>query len=402
MSSPIVEAKLWRTDHRGTKLEDITAGLIQASVQMDPENDQTYALDAIMEWDAYQPLREYIDWVVPEITVTWPDGTIRKGPLGLYLLIDPATVRGETQAYAHLRGMDNLWLLSAQGFDDDELPTKRRGLVGVKKSDFMRTLLQSMVVSERAADHVQYAIPPSAATFRRSYEWSIEEKKLAVANEVLEGMGCWPLWATKRGVLTTRQMGTTMLQMQHPVRTYIANIPPGFTVAPRLLPIGGIASEIVGDIRTAPGFDDLLNTILVINNDSKLGKIFVEQTVTDPKNTRSAMHERKRKVRRRRHNKTIDDPAIAKQIGNGILDKLGTYNEIYEFDAVIDPQPEMAREVIDILAWDALGRAIGDNFGRSKALVHRVGYTFSADEGIMTITAGRIDRSEGGLTAVSA
>lgn len=400
MSSPTIEAKLWRTDHNGNKLEDITTGMIQASVQMDPENDQTYTLDAIMEFDAYQPLLEYIDWVVPEITVTWPSGLVRKGRLGLYILIDPATVRGETHAYVHLRALDNLWLLSAQGFGTSQIDdsVRRRAFAGQRKTTFLRSLLESMVVSDFPYDHVRYAVPDTAATFVTNYEWSIEERKLAVANEVLEGMSCWSLWATKNGVLTSRERGDVMLRMQHPVRTYTANIPPDLTIASRLLPLGGAASEVVGDIRTSPGFDDLLNTVLIINQDPKGdASIYSERTVTDPTNRRAAMYTQQRQDRRRYYNKTIDDAGLAGQLGNGILDHLSTFNEIYEFDAVLDPEPEFAREVIDLLIWDALGRRVA----RSKALVHRVSYTFTPDEGVMTITAGRIDTAEGGLSPVA-
>lgn len=402
MSSPIVETQLWRTDHLGNKLEDVTTGMIEGQVVMDTENDQTYQLDAIMEYDAYQEffhLREYTDagWIMPEATVTWPNGVVRRGPLGLFILIDPATVRGETLGYVHLRAMDNLWLLSSQGFGDDEL-APRKGLLGVRKSVFVRELLTSMVVSERKSDHVRFAIPRTAHAFRRNYEWSTDEVKLTVANEVLEGMGCWPLWASKRGVLTSREMGVVMLRMQHPVKTYIANIPEGFSVAPRLLPVGGIPSEIVGDIRTAPGYDDLLNTILIINDDSKLGRIYVEKTVTNPDNRRSAMHEANRKHHKRRHNRIVDDTPTAGQVATGILDKLSTENEVFEFDAVLDPEPDFAREVVDLLVWDALERRVA----RSKCLVQRVAYSFTPDEGTMTMTVGRVTDAEGGLAVDAA
>jgi hypothetical protein len=393
MSSPVIETRLWRTDYRGTKLEDITAGLVEASVVMDTENDQTYQLDAIMELDAYEPLQEYIDWIVPELTVTWPDGTVRQGPLGLFILIDPATVRGETLGFVHMRAMDVLWLMNSQGFADDEIPS-RKGLVGIKKTAFVRQLIRTMAISETPGAEARHAIPSTLQTFRRSYEWSTEDTKLEIANEVLEGMGCWPLWASKRGVLTSREMGIVMLRMQHPVKTYIANIPEGLSVAERLLPLGGLPSEIVGDIRTAPGFDDLLNTILMINEDSKLGKIYVEKTVSNPNNRRAALHRAKRKFRRWKHNRIVDDGTTGDHVVTGILDKLSTQNEIFEFDCVLDPEPDFAREVVDLLIWDANERRIA----RSKCLVHRVAYNFSASDGIMKMTVGRIADAEGGLS----
>lgn len=398
MTSPIIEGRLWRSDYTGAKLEEITAGLLQASVQMDPDNDQTYELNAIMDYDAWLRLRPYIDWIVPELVVTWPDGTVRRGALGLYLLIDPATTRGETRAYVHLKAMDPLWLLSSQGFADDELPDNRKALLGRNKGTFVRQLLNSMVVSERATDRVRSAIPQTELRFRRPFEWPVEDNKLEVVNEVLEGMGCWPLWSSKRGVLTSREMGAVMLRMQHPVRTYIANIPEGFTVHSRLLPLGGMASEVANVIDTSPGFDDLLNTILIINDDSKLGRFYVERTVKNPQNRRAAMHPAKRKHRKSRHNKTVDDTVTAGKVATGILDKLSTFNETVRLDVMPDPEPDFAREVIDLLVWDALERRVA----RAKYLVHRVSYWFTPNEGTMTIECGRIDDAEGGLAVEAA
>lgn len=402
MSSPQIQSFLWRSNSSGDKLEDITDGLLQGSVQMDPDNDMTYQFDAIMHYDAWLRLRPYIDWVIPEMRVVWPDGTVRHGRLGLYILIDPATTRGETVAYVHLKAMDPLWLLARQGFgpEDDVL---RRIEGGVNKGNRVRDILNTMVVSERAADRVKRAIPTTAHTMRRRHEWESEATKLEVVNELLEGMGCWPLWASKRGVLTSRQNGTTMLRMQHPVRSYTANIPDGYTVANRILPVGNMASEILGIIETSPGFDEFLNTVLVINDDPKLPRIFAESTVTNPQNPRAAMHERHRRHNKRKHNKIIDDSPTAKQIATGILDKLSTYYEVIQLQVVPDPEPEFAREVIDVLAWDALGRPIGDPAfsGRSKYLVHRVTYGMTPDNGTMVIEAGRIDSAEGGLVEVA-
>jgi hypothetical protein len=404
MTSPTVEGTIWRSNYRGDRLEDITDGMIQASVTMDTSNDQTYQLDAIYDYDKWLKLDPYIDWIVPYLTVTWPNGVVRKGPLGLYILLDPNTARGETRAYVHLRAMDNLWLLSTQGFDDDELPKNKKALNGVDKWRFVSEILQSMVVSEDTSEHVRYAIPHTAHKFRQTFEWPMEEKKITVANEVLEGMGCWPLYSTKRGVLTSKENGAIQLRMQHPVKSFIANIPEGFTVSDRLLPLGGGASEIVGTIDTDPGFGDLLNTILIINDDSRLGKIYVEKTITNPHNRRSRHHKRNRRERKEKHNKVIEEETTASQIATGILDQLSTYNEIIRLPCVIDPEPEFARESIEVLAWDALGRPVGDIAfgGRSKYLVHRVAYTFSPGDGIMEIECGRIDGAEGGLIPLEA
>jgi hypothetical protein len=404
MSSPTVESKLYRSNHRGERLEDITDGMIQASVTMDPSNDQTYQLDAVYDYDAWLELDPYIDWVMPWSTTTWPDGTVRDGPLGLYLLLDPQTSRGETRAYVRLQAMDNLWLLSTQGFDEDELPKTKKALINVPKWKFVEEILQSMIVSEETGDHVRYAIPHTAHKFRRPMEWPLEDKKIDVSNEVLEGMGCWKLNSTKKGVLMSRESGAIQVRMQHPVRTFAANTPEGFTIAERIKPLGGLNSEIVGTIDTDPGFGELLNTIMIINESSKLGRIYNEKTVTNPKNRRSKMHKRNRKERREKHNKAIEENETAGQIATGILDQLSTYNEIIRVTTVLDPEPEFARECIDVIAWDALGRPIGDRAfgGRSKYLVHRVVYTFTAKEGVMEIEAGRVDTAEGGLIPVAA
>jgi hypothetical protein len=412
MTSPSIEGKLWRSNYQGVKLQEITTGMLEASVLMDTDNDQTYQLDAIMHYDAWKQLTPYIDWIIPELIVRWPDGTVRQGPLGLYLLIDPATTRGENRAYVHLRAMDPLWLLARQGFTTAEMPTARKVLTGVNRSGFVRTLLNTMVVSETVGERVRYAVPWTAHTFVDAYEWDETENKLDVANEVLEGMGCWPLWASKTGVLTTREYG--LAQYQHPVRTYSANIPEGFTIADRIKPIAGMASEVAGIIDTAAGFEHLLNTVLVVNDYSTLGGIYTEveeelenddRDDEDDDRDRGGDGKKKKKKRRRRakrrkkakHNKHVTDAPTATRVATGILDKLNTFNETIRLDVVPDPEPEFAREAIDLLIWDTAERGIA----RSKYLVHRVTYRFTPLHGTMTIECGRIDMAEGGLIATA-
>lgn len=397
MTSPIVEGKLWRTDCLGNKLEDITRGMLEASVQMDTENDQTYELNAIFDYDAWLRLKPYEDWIVPELTVSWPDGTVRQGPLGLFILLDPDTTRGETKAFVHLRAMDPLWLLASQ--ETATLPAPGRlAQLNMNMAVFLRTLLNAMIISDDPNQNVRHAIPNTAHSFRSAVEWGENDNMLDMANTVAEGMGCYPLWSSKKGVLTTSETGEK-LRLQHPVRTYVANLPPNLTIADRLLPLGGMGSEIVGVISTSPGFDDLLNTVLMVNDDPVIGRIFAEARVTETadKNRRGKHHHRNRKKHHKKHNKVVPTTAVAQKVANGILDKLSTYNEIYSFEAIVDPQPDFAMAVIDLFLWDAVDRRVA----RAKALVHRVAYRFTASSGTMTIEAGRIDDAEGALEFVA-
>lgn len=388
MTSPTIQGILWRSNASGHYLEDLSAGLIQATATMDPENDQTWSLDATMDYDAWMTLTPYIDWIAPELVVTWPNGLVRRGQLGHYILIDPPTSRGEITATVQLQAMDPLWLLARQGFKDPLTVDP-----GENKSQAIRQILRQMTVSDDPNEHIRAAIPDTALTFRKSTEWDNTTNMLEIVNEILQGAGMWPLWSSKQGVLTTRQMGATMIQMQHPVRTYSANVPDGYHLNPTTTPLAGLPSEIVDVIETTPGFDDLLNQILMTNDDPTAGRIHSSKVVTNPNNRRAAFHNQQRRQSKKHHNKTLDDQGTADQVANGILDKLGTYNETIRITALPDPVPEFEREVIDCLIWDALGREVA----RSKYLVHRVAYGFTPSDGIMTIDAGRVDMAEGSL-----
>lgn len=388
MSAPIIEATMYRCTYDGSRIEDVSGAFVAATVTMDPENDQTWSLEATATWDGYNALSPYLDWLAPVLTVTWPDGTVRQGQLGLYLVTKSPATRGETSTSVRLRALDPLWLVARQRLREKVV---WRG--GSQKDRALRQVLDSVVLTRTPSDRRRFSVPNTGKTFRKDKEFPKHTNKLELANAIAHGMGCYSLWTTKRGVITTKRMGEARLRQREPVRTYTANLPPALAASGLPAPLGGVASEVVGTIAMTPAGDDLLNEILLINDDSELPAITGKARVRNPQNDRAALIEEGRIHTRRMHHHLIDDNATAGEVASALLDDLSAHDDAMTLTVLPDPVPEFVRETVNLFLYDASGGRIA----HAHYAVHRVKYGFLPASGTMEMDVGRISDAEGAL-----
>lgn len=396
MSAPIVQSKLYRCDYAGNRLEDVSDIVIEVRASCNPENDQTWQLDATVRWDAYRELiAPYLDperpdlvWIAPELTVTWPNGVVRQGQIGLYLIMESPVKHTETSATVALRAFDPLWLLARQGLK------KRLELrENTSKDRALRVILDNAVLTDDPNGRRRFAIPESNHRFRKDSEYPKDWNTLEVANQLAQGMGCYNLWATGLGVVTTKRMGEARLRNRTPVKTYSAHVPASVVLAGHQLSLNHPFSEIVGTVDTAPYDESLLNEILIVNDDPGLPRIHVKRRVNNPRNRRHALMRRQRRRERRIRNRLLDDEATAGEVAEALLDELSTRNRTARLTVMPDPEPSFIRETIDCFVWDAWGNEVLTG----QYAVHGASYTFrpSDNSGLMTLDIGRIDDAEG-------
>ena len=103
----------WDNQHFEDLAEHIEG---EPQITADPSRDGTWILDADMTLDGWDQLDEYLDWLAPVVTARYPDGTIRKRQLGLYIVLDAAETRQEFTGTANLDARDPCWVLGAQAF----------------------------------------------------------------------------------------------------------------------------------------------------------------------------------------------------------------------------------------------------------------------------------------------
>lgn len=394
MSSPIVESWVWRADYLGNRVEDISDIIMDLRATCNPDNDQTWQMDATVSWRDYRTrLTPYEDWIFPEMRVTWPDGTVRAGRLGLYLVIESPAQRGEDGGTVRLRAMDPLWLVARQGFAR-KLPVYK----GEQKDVVLRRVLDETVLSHNPGGGRRFAIPDTNQAFKKAHEWPRDTNRLEMCNELAQGMGCYNLWTAPHGVIVTRRMGEARLSAQTPVRTYSANVPPRITLGEWQQPLGGVASEVVGAVDTSPFDDSLLNEILICNDDPDLPRINVRGEIRGKggKNPRSVFKKNGRTHSRKIYNPVLDDDATAKQVANALLEGLSTKNRTARLTVLPDPQPDFARAVVDCLIWDSEGYEVA----RGRYAVHQVEYNLLPrnNAATMMLDIGRIDNIDDGST----
>lgn len=380
-----VEGRVYRATYDNAWLADISEAFTSVSVSMDTEREYTWEMNATMTWEGWQRLRPYYDWLAPELIVTYPDGTVRRGQLGLYLVLDSPETHQETSATVSLVAEDPLWLLDRGGF-----PAKYSVPANMRKTRAVREIIDGAVLTDAESGKQRYAIAQSDHIFRKPFEWPRSVSRLDACNEILEGCAHYPLWTSKRGIITTKRMGESRLANRHPVRVYSTHVPERFTLDRRDRPLGELASEVVGVVQTTPKAQDLTNEILIVSDSARGSRIEVLGRITHPNNPRSVLYNRgphgRRKVRRI-HNQVLEEDATAREVADALVDELSTRNVTIRLEVLPDPEPEFARETIGLAIWNAHG----DRIALGQYAVHRVSYGFTPATATMTIDCGRVD-----------
>lgn len=397
MSQLRISSRMYRCTYDNQRLEEITDYLLSGSVTMDPGRDVTWTLDAEITPEGWDQLKPYRDWVAPWLTVEYPDGSVREGQLGLYLVLDSPQRHDEITGAVQLEAMDALWLLNAQG-----LGANLRAAKDVNKRDLVMQLLDYAVLTETGRGANLYTIPKLEhdnprrdAKFAKTMEWPAYTSRLQAINDILRGAGAYSLWATRTGRLTTRERGREKLSQRAAVRTYYANLPEGVRVRRGQEAPGGLMSEVVGTVVTTPRSVDLMNEIVVVGSDpppetddadggrKKRGK----HRISHPDNKRSKDVTAGRKGRATRRYPVLDDDATAARVAKALAEELSTRNVTATVTVLPDPSLDLTHETVNLLIYRPDGRKVAGG----QYAVHSVRYGFTPDDGVMELELGRID-----------
>lgn len=396
----VAETRFYRATHDNVHLEDVTWAFLSARVSADAGRDETWTLDAELTIEGWEYFDPYLDWVAPVLTVWYPDGTVRRGQLGLYLVLDSDEDRSETYGTVTLEARDPLYLLGIQAFEEHVYAPAGKG-----KLRTIREILDGAVLTEGSGGKPRYVIHGNEKDFRREAEWPRNTLRLDLCNEIAEGAGILPLWTTQRGVVLSRDRGTGKLKDRQVARTFLANVPDDVEIGARATRRHEAFGHVVGPIRTTPKSRDMTNEVVIVGEVPWDPPREKRHRADHPDNTRSDRRERRKERRReqeqiqnrrRRHRRWVhrhpllDDDATAKQVARALLDELSTQNTIVRFSSMPDPQPEYVREVVALGIWDAHKRRIA--FG--KYAVHSVIWDLTNTSAVMTIEAGKVQNAD--------
>lgn len=398
MPTVTMQSRMYRATYDNERLEDLSEYLIEARVSVDPTRDVTWVLDATITRDGWERLTPYQDWLAPVMTITYPDGTVRHGQLGLYLVMESTETRDEYTATVQIEARDPLWLLSQQGYgvrlvtDNDNIAKKPTLIINTSddRVRVVKAILDSAVLTESSSGRQRYSIQGSGGTFRRKREWPRKTPLLEIANDILQAAGYYPLWTTGRGIFTSRQRGIDRLRDRQPVRVYSANVPDTQIIRRQDLPLGSLPSEVIGPVELMPGPADLDNEIVIVvdSPDSVIREARIE---VNPGNARGKSANKGRRSRKIRYPRGIDDDATAQRVARALADELSARNKLARITVVPDPQADFVRETVGLAVWDTNGERVAVG----QYVVNTVTYGFTPSTALMTLDLGRIDDAEG-------
>jgi hypothetical protein len=403
-----VNARLYRSTFDNRWQEDLSDWVIDGAVDADPGRALTWSLDCTLAGEGWARLRPYLDWVAPWLSISYPDGSVSEGQLGLYLVLDSPAARRESGFTVDLRAVDPLWLLDAQEF---ALPVRARA--GTKKTDLVRRILRNAVLTGGSeGDRTdpeelgqapnpprRLSIPDLDRVFRKDAEWPRDTSRLELVNEVLQGAGCTPLFSTAEGVLAARRLGREGADGVHdrlgdrtPVRTYVANLPPGRELAGGARPFSrGMTGDVVGVIDTTPKADRLEDEVALVNDRPEGGRIQRRFQVRDRDNPRAVWTDNGRRRRRRIHGRLVEEDATAHEVAQALVEQLSLRTTTATVRVLPEPDLELLYETVGLAVWDRNG----DPAANGQWAVQRVRWGFTPSDAVMELGLGRVDGLEG-------
>lgn len=351
-----VKGQMYRATWDNRWVEDISDYVIDCNVSMDTTREVTWQMSANFTWEGYQQLEENFDWLAPVLTIEYPDGTSATKQLGLYFLVPGAATRGEYERSVQVSAFDPLWLLAKQGFTG----AVRTAKAGVEeRMRVVRDILDGAVLTGgdgAGTGPKRYSGPNSGKSWRKRREWSDDNDRLGLVNEILEGAGMYPLWTLYNGEMRWRKRGESRMRDRKPVRLWAANLPPGSRIDSTIPRVAVLSSEVVGAIKTKSAAMDAYDEVLIVNDDPDTKRVRVRGRIRGGKKN-------KRVVTGRGDNKHVkklripyvDDEATAAEIAAALADELSNRQSGVEIGVLPDPRPDYAHETVELAVWDAYG-----------------------------------------------
>lgn len=351
-----VKGQMYRATWDNRWVEDISHMVIDCNVSMDTTREVTWQMTANFTWDGYQELEENFDWLAPVLTITYPDGTSATKQLGLYFLVPGGATRGEYERTVQVSAFDPLWLLARQGFTG----AVRTAKAGVEeRMRVVRDILDGAVLTGgdgAGTGPKRYSGPNSGKNWRKRREWSDDNDRLALVNEILQGAAMYPLWTIYNGEMRWRKMGEGRLRDRKPVRLWAANLPPGSRVDSTIPRVTTLSSEVVGAIKTTSAAMDAYDEILIVNDDPDTKRVRVRGRVKGGKKHKRVVTGRgdNRRVKKLRV-PYVDDDATAEEIARALADQLSNRQDGVDVNVLPDPRPDYCHETVELAVWDAYG-----------------------------------------------
>lgn len=371
---------MWRADASFRLLEDLSAHVISASVTADRSRQAAWTMTCRMDQAGWARLRPWDDWLVPVLYVTDAQGVTRSGFLGHYVVLPSPVTHYEHMGEYDIDCRSAEYLLAQQAF--------KGKLVIAKGTHLSRTaawvIESSALGNSQIRPRLQMIHPNKLSTER--YEFSREQSKLAIANELLEAANMQPVWSSRSGILRSQRTDTQRYQEMQPVRLWAANFDPRVAtgrVRKLASELPASSRDISGVVRRIPSLGDAENEITVYTTDPRQGQRRATYTITDPTNPISVTWTgrwRNKAFGRR----MLPAGSGARDLARALAEEVGTRIDQVELSVIPDPEPDLLDKVVYLAVYRIDGAPAA--VGRFRVL--KIEYGFTVSNALMKLTLG--------------
>lgn len=311
--------KLYKVSKYNDILEDISATVLEGSVTWDSTRKIPMTLSARLTKDA--SVTPYTDYLAPYLTVEYDNGTTATSQLGLYSVVPYKQTATIAERSFTIDGRDGCWALSEDVFSDGY--TAPQGAQYIAEA---RSILTSSGITNTALTGPSTTIPEALS-------WKPGTAKLDVINDLLRGVGNYPLYFDKVGV--ARSTPYVAMKDATAATKYSTRTPQRVGV--------------IGTFSIEPVVADIYNKVVVVKDNSNQAPI-VETKRNMNMASPTSIPRIGREIAKVIRDGNLADSAAAKARAQKELDDGATINNRISLSTLHDPERGFY-EAIELDVW---------------------------------------------------
>lgn len=351
-----IEAKLYRATRANVVQDDLSALVVSGKVSHNVDSDtQSWCDLALLDTTVLTP---YVDWVRPELTLRYADGSVVTEQVGLFNVAPPTQEHERRVSTGTVDGRDATSLLLRDQFLDGYSVAS-----GTNYVTAVRTVLTGAGFGA-----AQISIPPTTKTLPAAQSWEPGTTRLRVVNDLLDGIAYYRLSANRQGVLTSGDRLTSLAQAS-PATTYTS----------------GTGSTLVGKVSDQPDLSRFCNAVVVRKVTPNQATLYARARNDDPASP-TGIPTIGLFARPPIDVPTLADQAAADDLAAAYLAEGGTYYRKLTVRTLPDPVFS-ANDVVGLDITGAGGRVVASGNWRRLTVV--VG--FSPRDAVTVHTLARVE-----------
>ena len=318
-----VVGQVFRSNKNNDQLDDLTSSVQRGRATLDINQPVPWTFQADITTPSI--LTPYVDCLMPVLTLTYADGSVKTGQVGLFMVMPSPQTSTALITTGKIDGRGLEWILSV-----DAVVNPFNVNAGVDYLTAVADVIKTTGIT-------RYSLPPSGVLTPGPFSWKHGTGKLAIINELLAAAGHYPLTSDRTGRLTSWPVPDLLTVA--PAATYtVAN------------------AQVVDAVEFQPLLDRFCNKVIVIADDAKRHVFTTVLTNSNPANPTStaALGITIVKVVQMPKAATTTQTSI---MAHRLLDEGSAIYQRIKIKALPDPTRN-PREVVDVDLTDQQGNPI--------------------------------------------